>query len=428
VAAIDDFLAALKAQESGGNYTAHNPSGASGAYQYMPGTWANYKGYANAADAPPAIQDEKARADAQRYFSQFGDWGSVAKAWYAGPGFAKKNQTAKQGEYPSIQSYANQVVGRMGGTVQAASVGQPGSVVTAAPAAPTGAALEEKITALALTQHGGVLAPFVQDPEIRALLGRYVKGEIDDNTLQGLVMQTKLWTTSSAAQRAWQTLETSDPATASAKLQAQAATLMAAARQRGLPLDQGRADLLAKQSLQFGWNDAQINAAILAEVDFLKEPAASPVGATLEALRQVANSYVVYADDQMLADWARAIASGDQTTASFATTMAGIAKAFYANPGLTSAIDAGLTTKQFAQQMTGDLAQTLELNPAAIDYRDPKWRRFIEANPATGQAWSTTEIDRVARTEEQYGFDNTSRAVTEKTQIGMGALKAWGLV
>ncbi len=48
-------------RESGGDPTAVNPSsGASGKWQFMPGTWANYGGYATAASAPEWVQDEKA--------------------------------------------------------------------------------------------------------------------------------------------------------------------------------------------------------------------------------------------------------------------------------------------------------------------------------------------------------------------------------
>ncbi len=50
-------------RESGGDPTIWNRqgSGASGKWQFMPGTWAGYGGYAHAAYAPESVQDDKAR-------------------------------------------------------------------------------------------------------------------------------------------------------------------------------------------------------------------------------------------------------------------------------------------------------------------------------------------------------------------------------
>lgn len=87
---LDRFMAALRDVESSGNYQAigvPTPWGtAKGAYQYLDSTWDNYKGYPNAAAAPPEIQDEKARLDMQRYYDEYQSWDDVAAAWYSGPG------------------------------------------------------------------------------------------------------------------------------------------------------------------------------------------------------------------------------------------------------------------------------------------------------------------------------------------------------
>lgn len=58
----DSELNCIAQAESGGNPTIYNESGsgASGLYQFMPGTWNDYDGYANAADAPAAVQTQKA--------------------------------------------------------------------------------------------------------------------------------------------------------------------------------------------------------------------------------------------------------------------------------------------------------------------------------------------------------------------------------
>lgn len=54
--------ASLRNCESGGNYQDDTGNGYFGAYQADHGTWGGYGGYPNADDAPPAVQDEWARA------------------------------------------------------------------------------------------------------------------------------------------------------------------------------------------------------------------------------------------------------------------------------------------------------------------------------------------------------------------------------
>jgi hypothetical protein len=54
----------VKMRESGGDYSARNnsePGAACGAWQIIGSTWAGYGGYSEACQAPPAVQDAKAR-------------------------------------------------------------------------------------------------------------------------------------------------------------------------------------------------------------------------------------------------------------------------------------------------------------------------------------------------------------------------------
>jgi hypothetical protein len=66
--AATDFLSCVRWHESRNNYSAQNPtSSASGAYQFIDGTWrtvsvrAGHGGYSRALHAPPWVQDAVAR-------------------------------------------------------------------------------------------------------------------------------------------------------------------------------------------------------------------------------------------------------------------------------------------------------------------------------------------------------------------------------
>ena len=81
---VDVILATIRQLESSNRYDiGPNKALASGAYQYIPRTWNNYGGYAEAYLAPPEVQDERARADVERFLTMYG--GNVAMVpvmWY----------------------------------------------------------------------------------------------------------------------------------------------------------------------------------------------------------------------------------------------------------------------------------------------------------------------------------------------------------
>jgi muramidase (phage lysozyme) len=80
------ILATIRQLESSNRYGVKNPnSSASGAYQFVDGTWNGYKGYRRAADAPPSVQDEFATQHVQNILRQHGgDVSLVPVIWYLG--------------------------------------------------------------------------------------------------------------------------------------------------------------------------------------------------------------------------------------------------------------------------------------------------------------------------------------------------------
>jgi hypothetical protein len=85
-AELGAILATIRTLESGGDYTAESrSSSASGAYQFVDGTWGGYGGYARAKDAPPPVQDAAAIDLVNRTLAaNNNDVATIPVSWYLG--------------------------------------------------------------------------------------------------------------------------------------------------------------------------------------------------------------------------------------------------------------------------------------------------------------------------------------------------------
>ena len=83
---LEPILATIRTLESGGDYTAEaQGSSASGAYQFIDGTWNYFGGYARAVVAPPTVQDQKAAEMVRTVLEEHDQQiGAVPVVWYLG--------------------------------------------------------------------------------------------------------------------------------------------------------------------------------------------------------------------------------------------------------------------------------------------------------------------------------------------------------
>ena len=131
VSGKEAFINAIAGQESGGNYNAENgDTGAYGKYQIIPSNWPAWAEEAGiGADAPrtPENQEIVARFKLGQYYDKYGARGA-AIAWYGGEGAlnysdeALNRKQGDNGEYPSINEYADEVLGRMGNVADSARI------------------------------------------------------------------------------------------------------------------------------------------------------------------------------------------------------------------------------------------------------------------------------------------------------------------
>ena len=160
-AAPSSDLGAIKQCESGGDYGAVNPSsGASGAYQFLTSTWqsmgATTAGYANAADAPAAVQDKAAQElMARSGASQWECSGMIASGSYTPP--ASTPSVAPQSTHTAPVAEA-----------PAAPAAPAAAPVAEAPAAPAAPVVEAPAAQAPVAQAPVAQAPVAQAPVLPA--------------------------------------------------------------------------------------------------------------------------------------------------------------------------------------------------------------------------------------------------------------------
>ena len=122
-ASVDDIMDAIKQVESGGNYEARGASGEYGAYQFMPGTWAEWsRQYAEEVlqmsvqlEMTQENQDAVARWKIQKLVDQGYNPKQVASIWNSGqPEWEGKVGINKQGVRYDVPAYVSKVASAIG--------------------------------------------------------------------------------------------------------------------------------------------------------------------------------------------------------------------------------------------------------------------------------------------------------------------------
>lgn len=108
------LMYSIKQVESNGRYKAKSKwSDACGAYQYMPITWNNYKGFRTACLAPEWVQDSRMRGEVKYLWKKYGDWDKVIAAHYMPAYAGNKSLWYHSAGGLSVREYVQRVNTRM---------------------------------------------------------------------------------------------------------------------------------------------------------------------------------------------------------------------------------------------------------------------------------------------------------------------------
>ena len=239
--------------------------------------------------------------------------------------------------------------------------------------------------------------------------------------------KTNWWRTTSATVRSWTELEASDPATASARLEANISVLKKLAMDRGLSTDEA---LLRKAGLdvsKFGLSP-EVALNNLASGMLQTSTGASELrqGFYGQSVRQLANKYGISLSDSAITNNAGQVATGQQTLASLEAQFREQAKIMY--PSLAGGLDRGLSFQDMASPYARYASNILEIPEEQIDFTDPKWSAAFNTRDDKGNLsqMSFSEWADYLRKDPQFGWEYTDNAKSQVYDIALQIGRMFG--
>lgn len=275
-----------------------------------------------------------------------------------------------------------------------------------------------------IREHYGFLAGFLNIPEIRSILlragslaqqGKPISAEV----LRGQVYATKWWKTTADVTRSWTALSATDPAEAKKRIENTMREIRTMATGMGLPMDQKQLLAYATQVNKYGWSEQQVKDGIASHLVYNSQKAQQGQAAlAVDSVKEMAAKYLVPLSDATIQKWGRDLVSGNVDPAAFESYAKEQAKSLF--PGLTAAIDAGVTVADYIEPYKQIAAQTLEIPEEQVNWMDPKWRKAVDQiDPKTGvrASMSLSDWQRTLRTDTVYGYDKTQQARNEAADL-----------
>jgi peptidoglycan hydrolase-like protein with peptidoglycan-binding domain len=285
---------------------------------------------------------------------------------------------------------------------------------------------DEEVAALASAYGYG--ARWLLDEELGPILRQAAsEGWYDSATglarLEAAIKETDWWGAHDKAERDFQLLESSDPATAADHLDNQVVRLTRAAVRIGLTIDTERMRELARDSYVEGWSDYEVNQYVVMEADWATGQAGGQVGDMYSVIDQIAGDYMAghLIDDETKDAWAEALFLGDETELGLRNDIAQIAQSAF--PALDARIAQGYTVKQILAPMRMEAARLLEIDSTSIDFMtDVRFQPIIHQlnDDGTERMMTVSEVGQYVRGLEDYKITDGAKGEAQQLADAIG--------
>lgn len=268
-------------------------------------------------------------------------------------------------------------------------------------------------------------AAMMDIPEVAAILNMVGSGpgQINAEEANRRFMGTNYYKETTDTQRRWKAL---NPGDAGSQLQLQIESITSKAQAQGITLDPARARQIAETSKANGWSDQMVNAALASEIKW--DPQGAKTG-TMAQLKAAAQDQLVPMSDQAMTQWAQAVVSGVHTMDDFKAYLKDQAVSMFPSMAAYLTKTPGGTVKTYMDPYAQDIGKTLGMNPADVDWSDPKWYRFANTqDPKTGErrVMDRADVVRTLKVDPTYKYGDTANGKQEKAGLARTILSQWG--
>lgn len=273
-------------------------------------------------------------------------------------------------------------------------------------------------------QYGWALSVLKSDPSLYKVFRQAVANTWSPQRFVAELRGTDWFRQHSAAARKDQVLKATDPAEWKAQHDQARAKIRDMAAGMGAQLSDTTLKRITRNALTFGWADEQIRDTLAPAV---KAGSAGTFGGDaateVAALRQTAYQNGVKIADPTLQKWVQRMASGE-SPAGFDQYVRTMAKSAF--PSFAQQIDAGVNVQDLAEPYINSMAQTLELDPAAIDLFDPTVRKALQATDGQGKLTTKPlwQFEDEMRADPRY--DKTKQANAQASKFAAALTQTFG--
>lgn len=276
-------------------------------------------------------------------------------------------------------------------------------------------------------RYGMSYAFFKSQPELMKLLKSATAEQWTDDRFAGAVKNTKWWRENSKTVREFQVLSKTDPATARAQLSAQRVMLQQAAVKMGAILSAKQLDKAARDSLAYGWNEAQVQSFLGSYIKFTKDHTLGGMaGTAAKEITGMAYANGVRLSEQAVKNYAQYVVKGVSSMQDVENQVK--AQALGAYPAFADQINAGASMRDVAQPYIQMMASELGLPDTDIDMFSPKIKQAMGRRDAKGAPapLSLTDFQQLLRDDPRW--KKQTGTANQAMMIGRQVLKDMGLV